>query len=310
MVIGFILSVGVMAQISDPREIFGISATVIGGTNSNCSWTMPSGEHVADGRMKRDIIVHIHSTVKLLKWKNLSVSLSPFYNFSNRQVDTEWGSAPLAFTLPATHHHFGGRLMVNYQFKAWGKPLTLMAMSTGNFSQYGYENASGLIGGLYTLTYNRNTYFSVGAIYLLGTAVFWPLYPMIIYSHKFNEHWSINCMGPNNYLYYHASPTVKYALGMELETNKYYFRPSVKGLPEKSQFSLLSEHLGIFADWQTSKSFSFNIGMGVNVPFYGRVQESGYQESYMNLKAKVKPFVSFKVKYSLRTSDGANSARR
>ncbi len=164
---------------------------------------------------------------------------------------------------------------------------------------------------MFTLTRSRQTYLALGAVYLLGTSVVWPLYPMIIYSHRFNDRWSVNVMGVNNYLNYHVSPTLKYALGVELETSKYYSRPKVEGLPEKAQVSQLAVRPGVFADWQATKDITLNMGVGVTVPFYCRLQESGYNESYMNLKGKVNPFVSMRVKYSLKiTSGGASSARR
>ncbi len=289
----------VMAQMSDPREQFSITAAVSGSLNSDYSWEKPSGAAVADGRMKGDVNVRLHSNVSLFKIKNLSLSLAPFYHFSNQRLDTEWGAEPLAFSLPSTHHHFGGSLLANYHLQVGGKPLTLIGMGTGNFSQYGFESAQGLFGGMFSLIRNRNTHLGVGAVYLLGTAVAWPLFPLIVYSHRFNEQWSLNCMGINNFLYYHVSPTMKYSLGMELETSKLYFRPDVEGLPRKAQISQLSERLGVFADWQATKGMAFNVGMGVTVPFYCRLQESGYRDSYMNLKARVKPFVSVKVKYSI-----------
>jgi len=288
-----------MAQMSDPREKFSISAAIHGSANSDYSWSTPSGEPVGEGSLRRDVTVRLHSNIQLMKLKNLSLSLMPFYNFSNQHLDTEWDTTPFAFTLPSTHHHFGSSLMVNYQLQVGGKPLTLLGMGTGNFSQYGFESAQGLLGGMFPLVRNRNTYLSVGVIYLLGSAVVWPLYPMFVYSHRFDERWSVNCMGVNNFLYYHASSTWKYSLGMELETSKIYFRPSVEGLPEKAQVSQLAERVGVFADWQATKGMSFTLGLGVSIPFYVRLQESGYNESYMDLKGSVKPFVSLKAKYRI-----------
>ncbi len=292
-------SVGTMAQLSDPREKFSISATVIGAPNSDYTWESTSGNTVGDGRMKGDVSVRLRSTVQLLRTKSLTVSLSPFYNFSNQRQETMWREGQSGFSLPSTHHHYGAVLGVNYQFQIGGKSLMLLGMGTGNFSQYGYESAQGMLGGLYTLKRDRETYLAVGAIYLLGTAVAWPLYPFVVYNRKFNARWSLSFMGVNNHLYYHASPAFKYGLGMELETSKFYFRPSVKGLPEKAQVSQLAERVGVFADWQAAKGMSFNIGLGASIPFYGRLQESGYRDSYMNLKGKVKPFVSLKAKISV-----------
>ncbi len=287
------------AQLSNPREKFSITAKITGSPNTSYSWKQPSGETVADGKMKSDLNASIHASIKLVTTKKLTLSLNPFYNVSTRDLDTEWGNSPLAFTLPDVHHHYGANLMLTYQLQALGKPLTLLGTGTGNFSQYGFESAQGMLGGLFTITRNRNTYLSVGAIYLLGSAIVWPLYPMIVYNHRIDNQWSLNIMGVNNHLYYQKSSKLKYSLGMELETSRIFFRPSVNGLPEKSQISLLAEHFGVFADWQASKSVVLTAGTGITVPFFVRLQESGYNKSYLNLTSRVKPFLSLKAKYAL-----------
>jgi len=61
-----------------------------------------------------------------------------------------------------------------------GIPFTLMAMGTANFSQYGYECISGMVGGIFSITRNQRTYLGLGVICLIGTSVSWPLYPMFI----------------------------------------------------------------------------------------------------------------------------------
>lgn len=295
----FSLSLYAHAQLSDPREKFSLSAEVEGGTNTSFTWKSRDGESLAGGRMQHGVNVKVRSSVQLFRLKNLSATLSPFYNYSNRNPQVEWGADNLGFTLPPDHHHYGGTLTLNYQMTVLGKPLTLIGMGTGNFSQYGYENASGMVGGMFAVTRNQRTFLGIGAIYLLGTSVSWPLYPLIIYSHRFDDRWSISCMEVNNYLYYQASPKVKYSVGMELETDKFYFRPKVQGLPKKAMFSQVSERLGLFADIQATKELSLNFGVGVNVPFYGRLRESGHNHNYMTLRDKAKPFVKIKAKYSL-----------
>lgn len=292
-------SLSMQAQLNNPRERFSLSATVDGATNTNFTWKSKEGESLAGGRMQPGVNVRVRSNVQLLASKTFSVSLAPFYNFSNGQLNTEWGSENLGFTLPAEHHHYGGTLMVNYNLKAFGKPLTLLGMGTGNFSQYGYENASGMLGAMFSVTRNQRTFLGIGAIYLLGTSVSWPLYPLIIYTHQFDDRWSISCMEVNNYLYYQASPKVKYSVGMELETDKFYFRPHQENLPKKAMYSQVSERFGLFADLQATKELSVHFGAGVQVPFYGRLRESGYNHNYMTLRDKTKPFVMMRVKYSL-----------
>lgn len=309
-----LLPLGMKAQLNDPRETFSLSAEVEGGTNTDYTWRQSKkGEKLAGGCMEQGVDVRVRGNVKLYGDKKLSVSLSPFYHFSNRNLRTEWGAENLGFILPDEHHHYGGSLMVSYNIQALGKPLTLLGVGTGNFSQYGFENASGMVGGMFAVTRNQRTYLGLGAIYLLGTSVTWPLYPLIVYSHKFDDRWSINCMEVNNYLYYQASPRVKYALGMEIETDKFYFRPHShrpadadarfstlnSQLPRKAMFSQVSERFGLFADIQAAKGLTFNLGAGINVPFYGRLRESGGHHNYMTLRSDARPFVKLKVKYSL-----------
>lgn len=293
-------SMSMFAQLSDPREKFSLSATVDGATNTNFTWKSEEGERLAGGRIHRGVNVKVKSSVKLYSNKMFALSVSPFYNFSNRELRTEWEAKKLGFEMPTAHHHYGGTLSLTYNLLAFGKPLTLMGMGTGNFSQYGYENASGIVGGILMLTRNQRTVLGVGAVCLVGTAVSWPLYPMIIYSHKFDDRWSINCMEAYNYLYYQASPKVKYSLGLELETDKFYFRPKTEGLPKKAMYSQVSERLGLFADVQATKELALNVGTGMELPFYGRLRESGYNHSYLILRDKVKPFMKMTVKYSLK----------
>ena len=288
------------AQFGDPRERMSLSAAVDGGTNTDFTWRRSEhGERLAGGRMEQGVSVRVRSSVQLLSSKKVMLSLSPFYNFSNRKLCTEWGSERLNFTLPTEHHHYGGSLMLTYNLQAWGKPLTFIGVGTGNFSQYGYENASGMVGGMMAVTRNRSTFLGIGVIYLLGTSVTWPLYPLIIYSHKFDDRWSLSCMEAYNYLYYQVSPKVKCALGMELEADKFYFRPKTADLPKKAMLSQVSERVGLFADVQATKELTLSLGAGVDVPFHGRLRESGYNHNYMTLRGKTKPFVKMKAKFSL-----------
>ena len=106
-------------------------------------------------------------------------------------------------------------------------------------------------------------------------------------------------METNNYLYYQASPAIKYALGMEIETDKLYLRPQTVGLPEKAEISQISERFGFFTNIQASKELTYDLGIGITVPFYGRLRESGYNHTYMKMHDHAKPFLKLGIKYSL-----------
>ena len=288
------------AQLNDPREKFSITATVDGATNTDYHWDSKDGDLLENGRLKQGINARLKASVKLLGNQRFNLSFNPFYNFSTRSMEADVDGPQLDLPIPSTHHHYGGGFMANYNTKLFGKPFTLIGTITGNFSQYGYENFSAMIGGLFTLIRNKETYLGLGGICLLGTSVSWPLYPLFVYNHRFDNHWSISCLETNNYLYYQASPKLRYALGMEIVTNKTYIRPEKEDLPKKAEISQLAERFGLFAELQATKQLSLNLGLGATVPFYNRLRESGYNKTYMLMKDHVTPFVKLSMKYSIR----------
>lgn len=290
-----------MAQLSDPREKLGITASVDGSTNTDYRWETEDGQLLENGRLRQSISARLRANVRLLGSERFSLSFNPFYNFNTRNLKADADGPQLQLPIPNAHHHFGGGFTGTYNTQWLGKPFTVMAMLTGNFSQYGYENFSAMGGAVFTITRNRNTYLALGGIVLLGTSVRWPLYPLIVYSHRFNDRWSINCMETNNYLYYQATPKLRYALGMELASDKIYLRPDQKDLPRKAEISTLSERFGVFADYQAAQGLTLNFCVGITVPFYSRLRESGYNKTYMRMYDHVKPFVKLQLKYSIQS---------
>ena len=190
----------VHAQFADPREKFSITADVDGATNTDYYWKSDKGERLEEGRLKHGVAARVRANLKVLGNRQFSLSVSPFYHYSNKELNTNGTYGTLLLDVPHNHHHYGSNLIANYNTLWLGKPFTLMAMGTANFSQYGYECISGMVGGIFSITRNQRTYLGLGVICLIGTSVSWPLYPMFIYNHQFNNRWSINCMEVNNYL--------------------------------------------------------------------------------------------------------------
>lgn len=52
-------------------------------------------------------------------------------------------------------------------------------------------------------------------------------------------------------------------------------------------------------NWATQE-LSLNMGLGITVPFYNRLRESGYNKTYMRMYDHVKPFVKLQLKYTIR----------
>ena len=123
---------------------------------------------------------------------------------------------------------------------------------------------------------------------------------LLYQSFAHSQHPSSLRMETNNYLYYQATPKLRYAFGMEIAIDKTYIRPDKKDLPKKAEISQLAERFGLFAELQTTKQMSLNFGLGATVPFYNRLRESGYNKTYMLMKDHVTPFVRLTMKYSIR----------
>ena len=304
IILGLIALQGMMmkAQLSDPREKLSITAAVDGATNTDYRWKTNEGQLLEEGRLQQGVNARLRVNLKLMGSRQFSLSFSPFYNFSTRNLKSDVAGPQLNLPVPDAHHHYGGGFTATYNTLWLRKPFTLMGMVTGNFSQYGYENFSAMAGAVFTVTRNASTNLSLGAICLLGTSVRWPLYPFIIYTHRFDEHWSISCMETNNYLYYQSTPKLRYAIGMEIVTDKIFLRPKTPTLPKKAEISELSERFGLFADLRATQELSFNLGLGITVPFYNRLRESGHNKTYMRMYDHAKPFVKLQLKYSLKKS--------
>ena len=281
--------------INNPKEKFGFSVSMDGVRNSDYTWNRYLK---TDGKMKNGMDVRVNSNISLVSTLIFSLSVSPFYTYSTTYLDTYWNGTPM-FDFPKEHHHYGATVSGSMNMMLGSKPITFMATTASNFSQYGYENMSGVFGTMIHITRKPNTYFALGAIYLYGSPLAWSLYPLIIYRHTFNDKWNVSIMELNDYLYYNITPKVKVALGSELVSDLMYFRPEVDNLPKKSLYSLLSERVGFYANWQATEHVTLELSAGENIPIWGRIRESGHRKIYMKLYDEVKPYVQLKAKYSL-----------
>jgi hypothetical protein len=290
-------------NLGNPREAFSLSATVDGVANSDYTWNTDDREDVADGRMKRLTNVRLKSNVRLLSGLMGNVSLAPFYNYSTVRLQTDWKAIAPMIRFPDEHHHYGATLSGSMNLllgsRERGKPMTLTATVTPNFSENGFENLSGILAAMVHVTRSQKTYLGLGAAYIYGSSGWWPLWPIIVYRHQFDNRWSVGGMAANWMLNYQHSPKLRFALGTEMVIDKIYFRPGNEQLPRKALFDLVSERVGLFANWQTTKALSMELSTGISYPFYGRVRDISHPHVYMKLHADTKPYAQMKISYSI-----------
>ena len=109
----------------------------------------------------------MRANLKVLGNRQFALSVSPFYRYSNKELNANDINGASLFDVPKEHHHYGSSLIANYNTQWLGKPFTLMAMGTVNFSQYGFEDASSMIGGFFSITRNQKTFLGLGVICLI-----------------------------------------------------------------------------------------------------------------------------------------------
>lgn len=285
------------------QEKFSLSATVDGVADSDYSWDTDERDDVADGRMKRLMNVRLQSNVKLVSGLMGSVSVQPFYHYSSTRLQTDWRDSDSPFDFPDEHHHFGVTLSASMNLmlgsRQHGKPMTLIATTAPNFSEKGFEQMSGLLAAMVHVSRTEKTYLGLGAIYLYGSPLSWPLWPLVVFRHQFDKRWKVGGMFANWQLSYQTSPKVRLAFGTELASDKIYFRPGNEHLPRKALYDLISERAGLFANWQATKELAMELGTGLNIPFYGRVRDISHSHVYMKLHASPKPFVQLKGRFAL-----------
>ena len=83
----------VHAQFADPREKFSITADVDGATNTDYYWKSDKGERLEEGRLKHGVAARVRANLKVLGNRQFSLSVSPFYHYSNKELNSERGKS-------------------------------------------------------------------------------------------------------------------------------------------------------------------------------------------------------------------------
>lgn len=114
---------GMMAQMSDPREKLSITATVDGNTNSDYYWETEDGQRQESGKLRQGINARLKANVKLIGHKRFSLTLNSFYNFSTRSLKADVLGPQLQLPIPDAHHHYGAGFTGAYNTRWLGSLL-------------------------------------------------------------------------------------------------------------------------------------------------------------------------------------------
>ena len=95
--------------------------------------------------------------------------------------------------------------------------------------------AQELSGGVLAMT--EASSFGIGMIGLINTTSPWPVFPMLVYRHRFDKRWSMEIMPPQFRLTCAVNPSNRITAGLTIDGDRFYVTPRNPQLPKVCLYS-------------------------------------------------------------------------
>ncbi|MBQ7892501.1 MAG: hypothetical protein IJ321_00990 [Alistipes sp.] len=95
--------------------------------------------------------------------------------------------------------------------------------------------AQELSGGVSAMT--EASSFGIGMIGLINTTSPWPVFPMLVYRHRFDKRWSMEIMPPQFRLTCAVNPSNRITAGLAIDGDRFYGTPRNPQLPKVCLYS-------------------------------------------------------------------------
>lgn len=222
-----------------------------------------NGQEIESGKIRNANTVKFATTVPLLLSKNFSLyanGQANFYTFD--AIDDETKELSSIFSKNNDdkdngHNYYKGALSGTYRTKAFGKPLILNANISGDGWGESFEKIEGTFSAIMVLKNTPTTTLSVG-MYGMTRYNEIPAIPIITYWHQFNPNLSIDITLPSRtYLRYQISDNHRFSLGALMESEQFYMKPNIAGLPETCLFSSSNIKPELVYEFIVNKHFYF-----------------------------------------------------
>lgn len=83
--------------------------------------------------------------------------------------------------------------------------------------------AQEMSGGVSAMTLASS--FGIGMIGLINTTSPWPVFPMLVYRHRFDKRWSMEIMPPQFRLTCAVNPSNRITAGLTIDGDRFYVTP-------------------------------------------------------------------------------------
>lgn len=95
--------------------------------------------------------------------------------------------------------------------------------------------AQEMSGGVSAMTLASS--FGIGMIGLINTTSPWPVFPMLVYRHRFDKRWSMKIMPPQFRLICAVNPSNRITAGLTIDGDRFYVTPRNPQLPKACLYS-------------------------------------------------------------------------
>lgn len=95
--------------------------------------------------------------------------------------------------------------------------------------------AQEMSGGVSAMTLASS--FGIGMIGLINTTSPWPVFPMLVYRHRFDKRWSMEIMPPQFRLTCAVNPSNRITAGLAIDGDRFYVTPRNPQLPKACLYS-------------------------------------------------------------------------
>lgn len=234
----------------------------------------------------------------------------PYLKFSaNARFNTLWAnfedsrlSEPLdAWGIGLNGNHYYG----SFGFTAlgflpvFGKPLALLGVGNAEWSNHCFGRISGLLGAVWLLKVTPDTQFGVGPVFIIHTSSKIPVFPGVIFRHRFNPQLALNIYGGLFGLEFTPSENDLIVFGGDLDSRSFYFRPHKDGWPEKCRFTMTLFRPGLKYKRRIARNFYGEVQAGVGFKLSGRVTSATRSKRFLDFEEDPAFFLKATLSYSL-----------
>lgn len=301
-----LLTVGLSAMAQDrinaPRREVKVTVDFGMDVMSNADYEFRyDGKTVEQGSTHDAMRMRLSVMTPIVSTRNFSLMSTVMYSFHNLDFVPN-GVADNVFPIDMgrDHHLWGVRLGGAYRGRVMGRGVVAYGHATADFSNYGFEKVTGFAVGTVALRQSDSNYLGVGLVGFINTVSAWPIFPMLVWYHKFESGWIIDFMPPSVHVRYQLPVNYgRVSAGATVGYEKYYVRPANEHLPYQCLYNRSFLTPEIVYDRSLGQSLMLTVRAGMSVQLNGHLYSQQGHKRYVKIAHNPTAFLSLALSYKV-----------